>query len=109
MYEQKYCGLLNTDTDEIKAEIPAHGTRVFRLAPYRQKPLVIGTDLHLSGGGELRDVVVTDEYLSGRVETDWDLPVTVTVGFPDGEKLSLSKQTTRLIKKEFKINKEDNA
>lgn len=80
--EGRFLGLYTRD-DELTLKLPAHGTRVLRIAPWRDQPLVLGTDLHVTGGAcELADIVITDSAVSGRVETAWDTDVRVSILFP---------------------------
>jgi hypothetical protein len=77
---------LHSGNATLHMEVPAHGTRVLRIAEWKNRPMIIGTDLHLSGGGvELVDVQTTDSGITGRVETPWKVPVTITALFPDEE------------------------
>jgi len=80
---QQFLGVMS-NRDEIVLEVPVHGTRLLRLAPWSgDQPIILGTDLHLSGGGcELAEVAPSEEAIRGRVVTRWDLPVRVTGLFP---------------------------
>ena len=94
--EQKFYGTFSRD-DCIELDIPAHGTRLLRITPYdNKKTVIIGTDLHFSGGGiELADISIIDNSISGKVKTDWDYPVEITAAFPKETGIS-----TRTIKAE---------
>mgnify|MGYP006280389333 CR=1 FL=1 len=85
--EQRFAGIFECG-DPLKMTLPAHGTRVFRFAPWDGcNPVILGTDLHLSGGAcELRNIRVSDRDIHGSVESRWrDFPVKVTAAFPCGD------------------------
>ncbi len=91
---QEFVGIKSAD-DPIELEIPAHGTRLLRIAPYTGEPLIVGTDMHLSGGGvELANVKVTETSICGKVETDWDYPVKVSAIFPAEDGVELVSSIT---------------
>lgn len=79
----RFRGLL-TSEDELTMNLPAHATRVLRIAAWRDQPLVLDTDLHITGGAcELVDIKITESGVSGRVETPWEEgPVRVSILFP---------------------------
>ncbi len=81
--EQRFMGI-ETPADSVEITIPGRGARVLRLAPWRNdRPLLLGTDLHLSGGGvELTDMRTDATSLSGRLNTSWDGEATVWGLFP---------------------------
>ncbi|MBN1674914.1 MAG: alpha-galactosidase [Kiritimatiellae bacterium] len=83
---QSFVGIL-TRTDIHALKLPPGATRVFRLAPWNGRdPVILGTDLHLSGGGcELEDVRISANEITGEVSTPWDWPVVVTAAFPHGD------------------------
>ncbi|MEM6333924.1 MAG: hypothetical protein AAF823_11360 [Planctomycetota bacterium] len=86
MIEQRYLGQVSSN-DTIRVDVPAHGARVLRLAPIDgQNVVLLGTDLHLSGGGvELSRFEVESDRVRGRLETPWRLPVMLTLArFEDG-------------------------
>jgi len=92
-HDRKFLGIKSVG-DPIELEIPTHGTRVLRIAPWTGKPMVIGTDLHLSGGGcELSQVRFDGDALLGRIVTPWDCPVTVYAAFPDGQQVRVVSTT----------------
>ena len=79
---QQFLGIKSLE-DPIELEIPAHGTRVLRIAAWEGDPLIVGTDLHLSGGGcELAEVQVDKGSIRGKVVTKWDYPVRISAVFP---------------------------
>ncbi len=81
--EGRFRGLC-TSEDELTLDVPAHGTCVLRIAAWQNQPLVLGTDLHITGGAcELADIKISESVVSGRVETPWEKhPVCVSVLFP---------------------------
>lgn len=89
--EQRFMGV-HAAEGQIEVTIPAHGTRLLRLAPagHGGAAMLLGTDLHLTGGGlELQDVLVGVDSLAGRVAYRRTLPVTITAGFPEGGSLAV--------------------
>ena len=85
-YTQKFLGV-KTPEDILKIDIPAHGVRVLRIAPWDGKsPVLIGTDLHLTGGAcEISECKISESSISGKIKTPWHVPVTITAGFKDGK------------------------
>lgn len=90
-FTQSFLGLIKKD-ESFTIAIPAHGTRIVRIAGWdRQKPVIIGTDCHISGGGyEIRDVVISESFIRGKTESAWEYPVTITALFPEGESFRIS-------------------
>lgn len=82
--EQKTYGL-KTDNDSFTIDVPPHGMRVMRIAPWNaKKPVIIGTDLHITGGAvEIATVDIGTHEVSGNIRTKWNYPVKITVAFPD--------------------------
>ncbi len=100
---QEFLGTFSAD-ESIELEIPSHGTRVLRIAPFSGKPMIVGMDLHLSGGGaELADIQISDDSITGRVVTDWDYPVNVTAVFPGSDGLSVVTTTVAIGDSEFTL------
>jgi hypothetical protein len=73
----------------ISVAIPSRATRLLRIVPWNGKdPVILGTDLHLTGGGvELKEIKIRKNEISGKVETKWDYPISITAGFPYQGKL----------------------
>lgn len=72
--------------DPLEVELPPHAVRVLRIVAWDGRlPVVLGTDLHLTGGAaEIAELTIECGSVRGRIETRWPYPVTLTVGFPDG-------------------------
>ena len=101
---QQFYGI-RSRRDVIELELPAHGTRVLRLAPWDgERPVLLGTDLHLTGGGcELTDLRFEPRSVCGRVETSWEYPVRVTVAFPGDPAPEVVSRTIPSGQSEFEI------
>ena len=80
---QRFLGLFGPD-DEICVELPPHAVRMLRMAEWQgTSPVILGTDLHLTGGAaEIKDLVIEADVIRGRIQTAWQYPVIVTAGFP---------------------------
>ena len=79
---QRFHGVMSR-SDQINITVPALGTRVMRLMPWDDAPVVLGTDLHITGGGcELRRVAIHEDRIDAELDTDWDYPVMVSALFP---------------------------
>ena len=91
-----YLGVFKTNA-AIRIEIPAHGTRVLRIAHCsNHKPVIIGTDAHITGGGyELKDVEISKQVIKGKVETIWNYPVTITAVFPENNEFIVKSCTVK--------------
>lgn len=68
----------------LAVTVPAHGSRVLRVAPWDgRSPLLLGTDLHLTGGAvEFARLTLGPEAVTGELRTPWRVPVRLTVGLP---------------------------
>jgi len=80
---QAFHGVLDVKKDSLTVKIPAHGTRVFRIAPrLNEQPMLIGTDMHLTGGAHEIATVQTDaDRVRGTVRDDLQYPITITALF----------------------------
>jgi hypothetical protein len=79
----------------LSLTIPAHGARLLRLAAWDgQSPLLLGTDCHLTGGAaELASFDFDGGRATGVLDTPWNLPVTLSMGLPDGKDLRVVRFT----------------
>jgi hypothetical protein len=93
-YTQEFMGLFNRE-EIVELIIPAHGTRVLRITPWDGvSPKVLGTDLHITGGGyEITEFDIGENKVFSRISTPWHCPVTITVGFPDATGVKVAKRT----------------
>ena len=85
-HDQEFHGIRDVDTS-LTLTMPPHGMRLLRLAPWDGEwPVLLGTDLHFSGGGvEIAAVDMAADKISGRVETTWkEFPVSLRAAFPSG-------------------------
>ncbi len=82
------CRLPGDDLDlKLTIPVPAHSVRVLRLTPREERPYVIGTDLHLTGGGVELPQVKWDEAtqtLSGTARRAPGLSGRIFVAVPRG-------------------------
>ena len=94
IYTQQFLGLF-TRNDILELLIPAHGTRVLRICSWNGiTPIILGTDLHITGGGcEITGFKQEKDTLSGKVETPWQCPVTISAGFPDSGSIKIISKT----------------
>lgn len=79
--EQKFIGLLNAG-EALRVELPAHGTRLFRLTPWTgDMPVIVGTNQHITGGCELRSVKVEPGMVTGERtgETQYEAMISIAV------------------------------
>ena len=69
----------------IVYEQKPHQSQLFRVMPWNgQTPVLVNTDLHLSGGGvEVTDWKTGDGRIAGRISTRWNYPVRITVAIPE--------------------------
>jgi hypothetical protein len=84
-HTQRLLGCFAPD-EPIELLLPPHAVRVLRIVDWDGRlPVVLGTDLHLSGGAaEIKELTIGRDAVRGQIETRWRYPVIVTVGFPDG-------------------------
>jgi len=105
---QQFLGILPVD-EPIPLRLPPHGTRLLRITPWDgTHPVILGTNLHLSGGGiELADVEIRTEAIRGRIHTPWDYPVVITAAFPNGAEPIVRTATVQRASPAFVISKQD--
>ncbi len=91
---QRFLGLFGLD-DEIGMALPPHAIRVMRMVPWQgRSPVILGTDLHLTGGAaEITALTIDVNVVYGRIETRWQWPVVVTAGFPQNGGVALRTAT----------------
>ena len=100
---QRFLGI-HSRGDEITVALPAHGTRVLRLAPWTgDAPVILGTDLHLTGGRELSNVTIEPGRITGAVDTKWQWPVTITAAFPAPDAPKVAQCTVMPPDREFAV------
>ncbi|MEO0965302.1 MAG: TIM-barrel domain-containing protein [Planctomycetota bacterium] len=106
--EQEFCGEFQL-SDVFKVAIPAHGCRVLRIAPSAGRDWVLlGTDLHLSGGGvEIDHLIREESWLDGSIDSPWRLPVAVSLGVRLRGHLTLIRHTVEHDQPQFKIGLSD--
>ncbi len=87
---QHFLGIFEPD-DEICVTLPPHAIRVLRMVSWLGvSPVILGTDLHITGGAaEIKELTIEHNAMNGRIETDWQWPVVVTVGFPKNGSVAL--------------------
>ena len=80
--EQRFYGLYGPN-ERFSVELPPHSCRVFRLTNWcNEKVVILGTDLNLSMGPELRNVKSNFQCINGEINSPWMVPVNITVGLP---------------------------
>jgi len=95
-FSQKTLGIFSVNASIDLGTILPHTSRLLRIAPWNGKiPVLTGTDLHFSGGGvEIKEWNVHQNKIEGKIETEWNYPVTLHVAFPaDNENGYLLKTT----------------
>ncbi len=87
---------LRKSTESFEIKVPAHGMRLIRLSEYSKKPVILGTDMHLSGGGcELADLKIGKESIGGRTVSRWNYPIIIKALFTVKGKLKVSEITVK--------------
>lgn len=83
-FTQKVIGLVNRGQMMNVYEQKPHQSQIFRVMPWNgQTPVLVNTDLHLSGGGvEVTEWKTGDGKITGRISTRWNYPVRITVAIP---------------------------
>jgi len=101
---QEFLGIKSLN-DSVEIKIPAHGMRLLRIAPWKGKPMLLGTDLHFSGGGtEIEEFKSTKDSISGRISTKWKYPVKVSAIFPSKVGVTTAAARVAAGNKEFELN-----
>lgn len=108
MAEQEFYGEFHP-SDAFRVAIPAHGCRVLRIAPSTGRDWVLlGTDLHLSGGGvEIDHLTREESWLTGSIDSPWRLPVAISIGVRLNGRLTLIRHTIEHDHPHFKIGLTD--
>lgn len=84
-YEQRFVGLFHPGERLPDIAVPAHDVRLLRVVGWEEKPTLLGTDLHLSGGGvEVAEWTVEGGCAQFHVQSRWPVPVTAWVALPGG-------------------------
>ncbi len=83
-FSQKTIGIISMGDKIALGTVPAHQSRLLRIAPWdRVSPILTGTDLHFSGGGvEIEEWQVHNNTIAGVIQTEWNYPVNISVAFP---------------------------
>ena len=83
-FEQRLVGLFSRGEVIDLGERPPHTSRLLRIAPWADdRPVLAGTDLHFSGGGqEISSWIASEDRATGEVDSRWSYPVTVATAFP---------------------------
>jgi len=104
-FTQETLGLYQTGDAIPLGALKPHSAKLLRIAPWDGKTAVLaGTDLHYSGGGaEIAQWQADFDQASGRLETDWLYPVTITVAFPAGESFELRTAVLNAGRKLFTV------
>ena len=84
-FTQKVPGLINEGQMMAVYDQKPHQSQLFRVMPWNgQEPVLVNTDLHLSGGGvEVSDWNTDNGKIRGSIKTRWNYPVRLTVAIPD--------------------------
>jgi hypothetical protein len=93
-WKQEVLGIFKPGSALDVGSIPPHANTVLRIAPWTgHSALLAGTDLHFSGGGvEIESWNATSARAEGRVKSDWDYPVNITIAFPDADKRYVARK-----------------
>jgi hypothetical protein len=93
-YTQSFIGIFGKD-DAICLDIPIHGVRVLRIMPWTgKKPIILGTDLHITGGAaEITELNISDNSITGTIQTKWQYPIVVTACFPENGSINIKQAT----------------
>jgi alpha-galactosidase len=95
-FSQKIIGIFQQDDQIDLGLVPAHQSRLLRVAPWNgEYPVLTGTDLHFSGGGvEIEEWQRERNSIKGVLNTEWNYPVKVTVAFPAENESGYVSQST---------------
>jgi hypothetical protein len=64
--KQEFVGLM-APGETLRVELPPRATRLFRLAAWKgDRPVIVGTDQHITGGHELRGVKIEADQITGK-------------------------------------------
>ena len=103
-FTQQYQGVKKR-SENLNIEVPPHGVRVLRLLKCQgREPVILGTDLHITGGAcELADVEVSRNSIKGEIKTKWQYPVTVHALFPEKDKERVVSKTVPVTNRKFEM------
>ncbi|MBN2411662.1 alpha-galactosidase [candidate division KSB1 bacterium] len=107
-FEQKLTGLYKRGDTIAINDIAPHTSKLLRIAAWDgNNPILVGTDLHFSGGGvEISRWNVKNNYIEGAIDTQWLYPVTVSAVFParNADEFILQKITVQPGQRNFRID-----
>ncbi len=97
-FSHKTLGVFSENDRLNMGTILPHSSKLLRIAPWDgKKPVLTGTDLHFSGGGvEIREWNFRHDAIEGKIETDWDYPVTIYIAFPAENEVGYLLKTTKV-------------
>jgi hypothetical protein len=96
--------LSKSDTLKISG-VKGHQSKLVKIVPWDGKsPMFLGTDLNFSCGGvEIADIKYDNNIISGSLETEWFVPVTLTFVIPSINGYELKKIKTSAGQKKFLV------
>lgn len=108
-FSQKILGIFSANDNINLGKVKPHESKLLRIAPWNGiSPVLAGTDLNFSGGGvEIAKWKVNgDNSIEGKIKTEWDYPVRITVAFPseDSKGYKLKTEVVRPLQKYFYIS-----
>ena len=82
--KQKILSLLSKGEMIMTGSIEGHHSMLMKIVPWDgRSPLFIGTDLNFACGGlEITDINIENGRISGRIDTPWHIPVTLSFWIP---------------------------
>ncbi len=97
-FSQKVLDLFSKNEKIDLGFIQPHHSRLLRIAPWDgENPVLVGTDLHFSGGGvEIEEWNHSHNSVDGKIKTEWNYPVKVSVAFPADNSPGYVVKITRL-------------
>lgn len=102
---QSFLGVFQSN-DKLSVSVPAHGSRVLRIAVWNGKsPIILGTDMHLSGGAvEFSKLNISSEKVTGTLDSPWMGKLKLSIGIPYKNSLKVSSIELELENKVFDIS-----
>ncbi len=97
-FSQKVLGIFSKNETTNLGIVPAHQSRLLRIAPWNgSSPVLTGTDLHFSGGGvEIEKWSHSNNTVEGILKTEWNYPVNISIAFPSDSEAGYTLKTTSI-------------
>lgn len=106
-FEQRALGIFTPGSRVDLGAFQSHSVKVVKIIPWDgHGPVLVSTDLHLSGGGiEIVAWQVGADHVRGKLTTPWKCGATVTAAFPSPDGFQIASATLAPGEEDFVIRR----